>query len=741
MMANFEPFHSAVNRIPVLRRSAKNLATHGKLPALFTDSPAPTQDHLSPERWSGSVDLKIKVHTPVVFGEQSMEEVQVAGKTEKRHYVDLPLNADGTLYVAPTMIKGMISRAYESFTASRFRVFGDTANRGGFKRLADDRTVPLTYRGDAASALQLTPTRITENEDGDLVAELFYGDTKNARTHRQGEQSYPIMKAAALRTDRRNTQKPTEIYELARHGAQITCNMTLCLHKKPMYAYWLVTHIQHPETQELIEVCVPHNDIKTKRKLKNIPGYVCRTAPGNKPEELFPRKHDEKVFFDTSAVGPAQMLVSKAIQEAYQTVVKSYLAQRAQETGKRQTPNRATKTAQTAPNLDTSEQGETSDATSLSTGTLAFAVIDEGHFNGFPELKEIVPTMIGRHAYTRSPLSLAREQMVEPLSEQDQASAADRLFGYVVQCSDHSKSRNGSIGDISARGRIIIGAVDSRGARIIKNNPQLLSPLLSPKPGSARRFLTDIQGRTPTSKENRPLKRSKLFAESGQLLGAAAYPVHRAILDKPGFPKAATADPVLNGKPQRNMDTRICARTWLATGSTLTTTLHFTNLSRDELAALLWVLTPENLAPASSKNRSPESIGYLRMGLGKPLGLGVLSVRAVEDSLTARSSKALAQDYTQLTGCLGNAGTSTTLGEFKFPDAILTIIEKLPWVQAMRRAAYGYEDDVEVRYMTLAENRKNNQTDNKSGNPTPGGGIAPRDLFGPDSTTPIQIHV
>ena len=45
-----------------------------------------------------------------------------------------------------TMVKGMLSRAYEVLTASRFRVFEEHAK-------------PLTYRADVADALRLVPVR------------------------------------------------------------------------------------------------------------------------------------------------------------------------------------------------------------------------------------------------------------------------------------------------------------------------------------------------------------------------------------------------------------------------------------------------------------------------------------------------------------------------------------------------------------------------------------------------------
>ncbi|MFC2574080.1 MAG: hypothetical protein ACFNVY_06565, partial [Actinomyces oris] len=141
-MTAFQPFHSAVNRIPVPREQAQK---KGYSSDLFEDDVAPAHDHLAAERWTGSVDLKITVKTPLVFGEQSAEssssrEVNKQG----RPCVSLPVDVNGKVIVPPTMIKGMISRAFETLTCSRFRVFAG-------------HDEPLTYRVDPAQANGLFP--------------------------------------------------------------------------------------------------------------------------------------------------------------------------------------------------------------------------------------------------------------------------------------------------------------------------------------------------------------------------------------------------------------------------------------------------------------------------------------------------------------------------------------------------------------------------------------------------------
>ena len=174
-MNDFEPFHSAVNRIPVLRDEAQALAEDGKLPEdLFAAGQAPGHDYLAPERLSGSIDLEMIVRTPLVFGQQTTAHEG----SKERHFIDLPLDGSGGLIVPPTMIKGMISRVYETFTCSRFRVFGDTHDREGQRSPKSRHSDRLTYRGDPASALQLVPLRLEKkNPDGGFTAALLQGDT------------------------------------------------------------------------------------------------------------------------------------------------------------------------------------------------------------------------------------------------------------------------------------------------------------------------------------------------------------------------------------------------------------------------------------------------------------------------------------------------------------------------------------------------------------------------------------
>lgn len=719
-MNEFQPFHSAVNRIPVLRASAGRLARAGRLPSLFVDGPAPGHDHIAPDRWSGSIDLEMTVRTPLVFGEQHKEVRKGSdGRAHNRRFVNVPTDDDGHLVVPPTMVKGMVSRAFESLTCSRFRVF-------------DDHDERLTYHGDPASALHLVPIRIHETtEDGGLVGDLLYGDTRINGDYCKGRVTYPTMSAAALQASQHGHARLVlaggmkHLEAMTPHGKEITCRMTLCLHgsrgKGARYAYWQVTHIRQKESY--VEVFRIDDSVDMVEEIEGVTGYVCRTAAdGDSPKDLFSRKHDERLFFCAPEDRPQRVTISKEVCDAYRIVVESYVRERNEEReGNRHKPNRATARAQ-----KDRENGST-----LGKGDLAYAVVEDGPSDSTPTVREIVPTMIGRHAYAVSPRELARDQMVLPLSGRGEASAADRLFGYVVPRPDE----NAKGGDVSSRGRVSFGVVDTSSARV-STEEKILTPMLGPKVSSVRRFLTDASGATPKDDDGSPLARSRYFSR-GQHLGSAAYPVHRRAVESGVFPAQATRTPVMAGRQQGNLNVRLTAQSWVEAGSILSCTLSFSNLSKDELGALVWVLTPENLVPASERSPANGRVGYLRMGLGKPFGLGALEIRISEGGLRARSGADLARSYASLEGVLGLCDPVRDVGQFPLPHE--QILLQTPWVQALQRAAFGYTDGVEVRHMSLEENKENNRTDFRTGLPTKNRGLSPVDLSGRDSGHSTQI--
>ena len=938
--ADFQPFHSAVNRIPLLRARAqahaaeaqahtaeaqahtaeaqaraKEAQAHtadarnavGAFPeTLFDDGVATGHDRLKLDRWSGSIDVEMTVHTPLVFGKhdgaqqhdgaQKHDGDQKHGgdQSDTEEDSEAPTSEvsgsrrseeceDGTPeepFVSPTMVKGMVSRAYETLTASRFRVFGAHPSSSNKLRRTDSfHRAQLTYRGDPASALMLVPVRVEEARgDGSLKLELLRGTTphESVRSSDDGTKEYSILRAAALPDCESKHIKPVneksfkEARRLAPHGERIRCTMTLCIQgqrKAPLYAYWVVTDIfdDAGKKHRLFNVgkeIVSFSNSTMERSARDLQGdskerragsgsrrrdserrpgesekngvrnrdahcgkpetrtawgYAYRTAPdGKSAGQLFEKKHDERFFFKMDPNQSEFTVASSAVHQSYKDIIASYLSLRRQEIEKGERaeaplPNRFTRMA------DKSESNALKpgdpDFAALEKGDLAYAVLDADQTT----VRELVPVMVGRHAYSKSPWELAKDQKALPLSEAGEASAADRLFGYVVQKTGGDEAQSGFPGDVALRGRIEFGPIDASGPNAFDpslktvcnlKEPHFLPPLLEPKPSSARRFLTDENGKTPSSagasapdnasasgsaaasgstsakanaqdSSRQAIARSECFSR-GQFLGIAAYPVHRCRLGRNELPSAG-GQILANGKEtEENVKVSLAVASFIQAGSVLRCRIRFTDLAQEELAALLWVLTPENLVPRSVRDRRTHAeregsraessatkppIGYLRMGLGKPLGLGVVEARAT--SMTAHKGGDLAERYESLDGCLGHMPTgpespspgiadfSSVLGRFK--------LDEQPWVEAMQRAAYGYDDvrqgeqgkarEVEVRYMTLEENRANNQTvtpprkkgerkavQSPAGSPAKGRGLSPVDLFGSEAEQPLTVQ-
>lgn len=204
---DFQPFHSAVNRIPLLRKKAKSLGnkawnrkqkhrTRGQLTrkqtgrepertiarnavgpfakTIFHDGVAEGHDLLKPDRWSGSIDVEMTVYTPLVFGKHDDAQKHDGAQSDTEENSEAPTSEvsgsrrnkeceDGTPeepFISPTMVKGTVSRAYETLTASRFRVFGSQSPDAG----TDHRT-RLTYRaGRSKKTYEKSPWELAKRQ-------------------------------------------------------------------------------------------------------------------------------------------------------------------------------------------------------------------------------------------------------------------------------------------------------------------------------------------------------------------------------------------------------------------------------------------------------------------------------------------------------------------------------------------------------------------------------------------------
>ena len=722
----FTSFHSSVNCIPVLRTSIQKHVTDDtkregqsdsarpNLPetvTTFLSDRLPTPlDHLGIDTYSGSLRLTVEVMTALIFGNQNKSK----GKPAE---ISVPIDpTTGHPFISPTMIKGMISNAYERLTASRFRVFGE-------------HNTTLTYRADPAAALGLVPVRLDDNYDlGTHRGKLLYGPGRalyaKLLTHETGDDGenkkpHPLLKNSSA-------------WNKLQHGERIDF-----MAKKIKDSY-IVTQIKARGDNAYSQLNVPDWVATSNSDETAYTGWFYSTTPDHllkAGKSIFDSKLSERIFFYDHRSNE-EIEIDPTVAETYDQIICSYSYDSTDPTSK----------TTTKPNRFVIDRAGNKDIPPINhSGLLAYARLQG------KKVVELMPTQVGRRNYSRSPRSLAQEQGVLPVSDAIEASPADHIFGFIPtdpQAPDNQPNKQLS----TLKGRLTISAVDTSSAP--RNDKRLdLRPLLTPKTSSARRFLTDVSGHTISG---RP--RPGYYSES-DYLGAASYGFRRgdAGIKKKGDGRLDYATLASYEKEQSeenprrqektNQEIYSTAISWIPRSSTFHCTIHFEGLQKEELWTLLWILDSKLLGQyAQESQHQPESDqgessapmeGYLRMGMGKPLGLGVVrtSFSALSYVKTADDDAfALVDDYEDLEGCLGAPDPEKeTLNEewrnefFAEAEGFYRLLSSTPWCKAFLRSCLGYPGKTEVRYMTLSENKQNNKTDS-DGRVKSGCGHAPRPL-------------
>ena len=722
-------FHSSVNCIPVLRSSFQRPAPSStkvqeqngsvypnlteEITTFLADKIPTPLDHLGIDTYNGSLRLSIEVMTALIFGNQ---------KKSKGTPTEISIPIDPTTknpFISPAMIKGMISNAYERLTASRFRAFGE-------------HNATLTYRADPAAALGLVPVRLNDKYDqGTHRGTLLYGPehalyakllTHETDGDEGNKKQRPLLKNA-------------RVWNKLQHGELID------FMAKKIEDSYIVTQIKTKEDKVYSQLDIPDWVTKSDSEETAHTGWFYSTTPDHilkAGKSIFDSKLSERIFF-YDQLSNREIEIDPVVAETYDQIICSYSYDSTDPTSK----------IPTKPNRFVIDRAGNKDIDPINhSGLLAYA-----RLNG-RKVVELMPTQVGRRNYSRSPRSLARAQGVLPVVDAFEASPADHIFGFTS--SDTQRPSDQSNRQVShLRGRITISAVDTSGVtpKDIRLN---LRPLLEPKTNSARRFLTDASGHTISGRP-RPGYYSK-----GDFLGAASYGFRRgdAGIKKKGDGRLDYATLASYEKEQSeenprrqektNQDIYSTAISWIPRSSIFQCTLHFEGLRKEELWTLLWVLDSkllgryaqkeQHLPDSNQKDGKVPDEGYLRMGMGKPLGLGVVrtSFSALSCIKTASPNNSnifgLVDDYKALKGCLGVIDPEIDeLNEdwkeefFKDAEDFYQVLSNTPWCKAFLRSCLGYPGSTDVRYMTLSENKQNNKTES-DGKIKSGRGQAPRPL-------------
>lgn len=699
--ADFKKFHSSVNRIPRLPELAQKEDPVNR--EIYTTGPALPLDHYSKaDRLSGRFTIDLRAATPLIVGEQST--------TGKLHEIAVQTIGD-TPYIPSTMIKGMLARAYETVSVSHFRVFEPHQDR-------------LTYRTSPQQSLSLKPVRVegVENKDGRKTLTLKLLDktlgfipVKNRRLSGRGKDKNKIVVKVRVKK---------KISDFSLKNGQLVTFFAVKTKSR-----LVVTHLfdlsEDNRVSEIIEYdgSVPESG--------SYQGYVYITtdhAQLEKRKTNFGEKWSERIFVIPKT--DHYLKAGHSVAEGYACILSSYqqLQEDRQKKSKSPVPV-ANVFARTGIDFPLPE-----------VGTLAYAVTESDGTT----VRELIPITVGRHAYSDSPQDLAERDKQLPAVSLTELSSTDRLFGAIP-----AGASSGSVQGV--RGRIRVGQVSEFKGTIgySGTNAVFLPPLLSPKPSSGRRFLVSREAVKSSLPSTRAAERRDGLFTDGYSLAEAAYPTHRDVLDS-SLEGVIKKHDALRDTSKDSENVRLRVRSWIQQGSTFSCDVHFEDLTKKELAFLIWALKPENLVPLEEQSNSDDSakpgsgtpIGYHKIGIGKPIGLGALEVRIREGSFQLIETSTLAEKYLCLKGCLGtgytHVGYDSILGDAQIGD-----LSRHPWILAFQRSAFGFSDKVPVRYMSLNENRSNNQTD-KHGNPKEKAGLSPEELWSSEpvsGTTIFSDHI
>ena len=694
-------FHSSVNRIPRLPNEARTCDPTNS-DEIYQQGVMTSLDRLHLERLSGYFDLELTAHSPLILGEQTKEE--------GIHYIQVQ-KVDGKPYIAPTMIKGLLSTTYERITSSRFRIF-DTSTH----------VKSLTYRTDPSQSLSLTPVRYTGETDTNENLRFEILDCSPSGDNKPAYLPIKYNKKVLDNRYKLNNAYTKELIKRFRHGDHVIFEAYRIKHR------WIVTTISKIDDTHTLHVGEFQNNIGDRNPQTPITftGYLYTTSPKDNisaNNTNFSKKWAERIFIEGDVteenIKSRFATCDQSTIARYHAVLNSYAEHQEAADKLQERRNRPKVTNNIFSRMNADER-------TLKKGDLAYALLDTKD-----RITELVPITVGRHAYSHAPNTLAEADGVNPARTLTEASAADRLFGFVG---------NDNESGTSLRGRVQIGPVSTSDySTAVPPDGQAyvtVPPLLSPKPSSGRRFLVPKENFPDSPSKN--TRRDQLYDPDYSSLGEATYPTHRSCIGQP-LDKIIEKFSTSGGDLKTNESLQLHVRSWIKQGNVLACRVHFENLSSKELAFLVWPLIPENLSPDG------RDVGFHKVGIGKPLGLGLVEARIVKNSLYLKTQD-ITSGYKELNNVLGThyeeVDVSTLLQHSEIGD-----LSKLPWVRAFQRAAYGFEDtDVPVRYVSLEENKANNAT-NKDGSPKYFdkqkwlAGRSPQSLWIEDSATVPEVFL
>jgi CRISPR-associated protein (TIGR03986 family) len=569
---------------------------------------------------SGTIEVTFKVATPLLILDDSTK-TRVAGTDDSPHYLFRTRHdASGSISIPLTGIKGPLRAAYEAVTDSRMGVFEDHSRR-------------LGYRIKASKGAGLTPVRVSHHADPEYL-ELLEGmhddprrSGRDARLFTQaafvGVDGVASLAGVNLRGGKLDSRQLKKY--LALDGLKVTATVDPFRHfdrnGRETFVGWRASslRIEGQDVSEAVNVAsLDTQKWRPDRELKSreIVGYLSVSGPNTARG-----KHEERIFFSSAPEGPRKVELTGEIRELWEDVMVSYRrANDLKPEGTRSTPNAA------QPGLTPAAHLLDRERRSLTPGRTALVRLDR---NDPEKVIEIHPVAIGRGLRKLPPRQFVPDHVL-PIQNRNEASPADRLFGFVAA------SKTSSQIDQAAKGQLRLHHIDTQklrtGSPSNDGQPQPLEVLGSPKEGQHAFYLgiRDGSSTKPWRFGGSPAGYSDPMTQ--RLRGRKVFWHHQVKgdwRDRKSWRRAEVrTGGAVTPADHRDGQNRSIAE-WIEVGGEFTVTIHVSDALFSDVAPFVWLL----------RQAMTDDPAHLRFGYGKPLGFGSCSVSDLQLNFEPSASR------------------------------------------------------------------------------------------------------
>ncbi|MFT3945068.1 MAG: TIGR03986 family CRISPR-associated RAMP protein [Ancrocorticia sp.] len=629
------------------------------------------------ELYTGRLKVIMKAETPLL----PIVRVREATK-ETPALLTVRRGPDGMPAINGSSIKGMLRSLYEQATGSRLGVF--------------DHAKPLTYRSSTDGARTLVLAKVTENNQAHLTIA-----TSTGIEHKVGKswRTNPVL-------------VPMDECQHIPFGQEVFVWLQLC--SKDRQRAWLPCSSYSESEDDATKsdkYQPPLEGWRAKPQKVLVQGCLHNTGHsfhGKKYERFFVEKVIKSEVSDAYETGEVIILTGndrKLLEEQWRYRLDSFTGRPGTTPSKEE--------LSVAPYAKIENQEIHKRWKQLKKGqTLFVRTTGDGDSR---TITDLYPGMVTREIDNASPEDLLPKKFRAPASP-DQFSPADRVFGRVNE-------KRGADG-FAHRAQLTVGGIICTSEDPILDfaaYPQHLAPLGTPKESQARFYTRSINGQTLKDAE----RKDAFDPQRHILAGHKVYPHHgrfpEGYWSTPSKTWRSDSDgkhPEVDGKPKvylaaegTKAQTSSEIDSWVKPDSTFSFNLTFENLSSQELGALLWIIELDGRA------------GHHRLGHGKPLGFGSVSLSIEWDESAVRSNEQMIDRYRSSHVDERLSESDCTRLSKKFDDDFRTHEPKV--YCSMVKAHKGFSGDSPVHYpwVTPAEPQAETFqwfTSNERGEPIPG---------------------